>query len=212
VSNDAGERGALIVIAAPSGAGKTTLVHALLERMPNLAFSISHTTRKPRSSERHGIDYFFVDDDAFGRMAKASEFLEHALVFDHWYGTGKANVEALRNRGLTVVLEIDWQGAEQVRRAAPDSRTIFILPPSVAELEKRLRGRGTDSEETIARRLRDSVSDMRHWHEFDFIIVNDDITVAAEALAAVVSGGGEDYSIAAPATRDRARRILAGHG
>lgn len=211
MSNDARERGALVVIAAPSGAGKTTLVHALLERMPDLEFSISHTTREPRSSEMHGVDYFFVGADEFRRMADAGEFLEHALVFDHWYGTGKTYVEQLREQGQTVVLEIDWQGAEQVRLEAPDAKTIFILPPSVAELERRLRGRGTDAESTIARRLRDSVSDMQHWTEFDYIIVNDDVTAAAAALAAVVAGGGESYSSDAPATGARVRGILAGH-
>jgi len=212
VSSEVRGRGELIVIAAPSGAGKTTLVHALLERIPNLKFSISHTTRKPRSSETQGVDYFFVDDDEFRRMADAGEFLEHALVFDHWYGTGKAYVEQLRGQGQTVVLEIDWQGAQQVRREAPDAKTIFILPPSVAELERRLRGRGTDSEATIARRLRDSVSDMRHWDEFDYIIVNDDVTVAAEALAGVVAGKGESHSVDAPGLRALVAEILAGHG
>ena len=212
MSSDERERGALIVIAAPSGAGKTTLVHALLDRMPSLKFSISHTTRKPRSSEKHGVDYFFVDDDEFRRMADTGEFLEHALVFDHWYGTGKAYVEQLRLQGQTVVLEIDWQGAEQVRREAPDAKTIFILPPSVGELERRLRGRGTDSAATIARRLRDSVSDMRHWQEFDYIIVNDDVTAAAEALAAVVAGQGGRFSVESPAIRAAVADILAGTG
>jgi guanylate kinase len=211
VSGDGRDRGALIVIAAPSGAGKTTLVHALLERMPDLKFSISHTTRKPRSSEQDGVDYFFVDDGEFDRMVRAGEFLEHARVFDHWYGTGKDCVERLREQGLTVVLEIDWQGARQVRSTAPDAITIFILPPSVAELELRLRGRGTDSEATINRRLRDSVSDMQHWHEFDYIIVNDDVATAANGLADVVAGSAEDFAIDAPATRARAAAILAGH-
>jgi guanylate kinase len=212
VNDDANDRGALVVIAAPSGAGKTTLVHALLERIPDLKFSISHTTRKPRASETDGVDYFFVDDDVFRRMVDDGDFLEHARVFDHWYGTGKAYVEQLRSAGFTVVLEIDWQGAEQVRREATDAKTIFILPPSVVELDKRLRGRGTDSEATIERRLRDSVSDMSHWHDFDYIIVNDDVAAAAEALTKVVSGGGESYRSQAPETRARVKRILAGHG
>jgi guanylate kinase len=212
VSDAARERGDLIVIAAPSGAGKTTLVHALLERLPDLKFSISHTTRKPRKAERNGADYFFVDDDEFRRMIEAGDFLEYALVFDHWYGTGKKYVESLRADGQTVILEIDWQGAGQVRRAAPDAKSIFILPPSVDELEKRLRGRGTDSEATIARRLRDSVSDMRHWQEFDYIIINDDLKAATDALAEVVSGGGSRHSCEADETRARAARILAGHG
>ena len=210
MSEKAEDRGALIVIAAPSGAGKTTLVHALLERMPELEFSISHTTRKPRPSEKNGIDYFFVDENEFNRMVEAGDFLEHALVFDHWYGTGKDYVEQRRREGRTVLLEIDWQGAEQVRRKAPDAKTIFIVPPSVAELENRLRGRRTDSGATIARRLRDSVSDLRHWQEFEYIIVNDDLTAAAAALAQVVDGGGLDYRSKLPETRVRVERILAG--
>lgn len=210
MNGNAHDRGALIVIAAPSGAGKTTLVHALLERMPGLEFSISYTTREPRSSEQDGIDYFFVDDSKFNRMVEAGDFLEHAAVFDHWYGTGKAYVEALRAKGRTVLLEIDWQGAQQVRREAPDAKTIFIVPPSVAELEQRLRGRRTDSDATISRRLRDSVSDLGHWDEFDYVIVNDDLTAAAEALAEVIEGEGPAYRSETPETRAAVERILAG--
>ena len=205
------ERGDLIVIAAPSGAGKTTLVRALLERMPGLVFSVSHTTRRPRPAERHGVDYFFVDDHEFRRMVTDGEFLEHAQVFDHWYGTGRENVEALRASGRTVLLEIDWQGARQIRRTVPDARTIFILPPSIADLEARLHGRATDSESTIARRLRDSVSDMRHWDEFDYLIVNDEIDTAADALADVVAGTGESHRSTNPETRALVERMLAGH-
>jgi guanylate kinase len=208
--NASAARGDLIVIAAPSGAGKTTLVRALLQRMPELVFSISHTTRSPRPAERDGIDYFFVDEPEFLRMAEAGQFLEHALVFDHWYGTGKAYVEDLRARGRTVLLEIDWQGAQQVRQAAPDARTIFIVPPSIADLEDRLRGRATDSEATIARRLRDSVSDLEHWNEFDYVIVNDDIDQAADELAAVVAGSAEHCRSDRPETRADVERMLAG--
>lgn len=210
MSGELPERGALIVIAAPSGAGKTTLVHALLERYPDLKFSISYTTRKPRSSERNGIDYFFVDDDEFERMIAAGDFLEHALVFDHWYGTGKEHVESLRAKGDTVVLEIDWQGARQVRREAPDAKTIFILPPTVAELERRLRHRATDSEATIARRLADSVSDMRHWDEFGYIVFNDEVASAADDLAEVVIGNGQSHRSDLAGTRARIERMLAG--
>src|SRR5262245_30698222 len=146
------ERGKLFVISAPSGAGKTSLVKALLERAPHLRFSISYTTRKQRPNELHGRDYFFVAGNAeFERMAAAGEFLEHAKVFDNYYGTAKAQVEAILNGGDNVILEIDWQGARQIRKAMPECKTIFILPPSRAELEKRLRGRGTDSDEVIAR-------------------------------------------------------------
>jgi len=205
----AARAGDLVVIAAPSGAGKTTLVHALLQRMPDLQFSISYTTRKPRPAERDGVDYFFVSREQFEAMLAADEFLEHALVFDHWYGTGKAHVAAQRAAGQTVVLEIDWQGAQQVRRAAPEARTIFIVPPSVPELERRLRGRGTDSDAVIRRRLVDSVSDLGHWQEFDYVIFNDDVDRAAAELADVVSGGGEAHRSSVPAVRARVEGILA---
>jgi len=205
------QRGALVVIAAPSGAGKTTLVRALLERLPAIRFSISYTTRPPRPAERDGVDYRFVTEDEFQAMVAAGEFLEHAQVFDHWYGTSKAGVEALRRAGHIVLLEIDWQGARQVRRAAPDARTIFIVPPGVPELEKRLRGRGTDSEAVIARRLRDSVSDLGHWDEFDYVIVNDDLARAADELAAVVAGDAPANRRDDPAVRRQMARILAGH-
>lgn len=204
------KRGALIVIAAPSGAGKTTLVHALMARMPDLRFSISYTTRRPRSSERDGVDYFFIDEPEFRRMADAGEFLEHANVFDHWYGTGRAYVEGLRDAGHSVLLEIDWQGARQIRRTAPDARTIFIVPPGVGELEKRLRGRGTDTEDVIRRRLEDSLSDLTHWQEFDYVVVNDDLSRATDELEAVVMGRGEANSRDAPATVARLERLLAG--
>ncbi|HUF73827.1 MAG TPA: guanylate kinase [Gammaproteobacteria bacterium] len=209
MNRKASDRGGLIVIAAPSGAGKTTLVHELLKRMPDLAFSISHTTREPRPKEKHGVDYFFVDTNEFERMARSGAFLEHAEVFDHWYGTGKAGVESLRAAGRTVLLEIDWQGARQVRREAPDAKLIFIVPPSLHELEARLRGRRTDSDATIERRLRDSVGDLSHWHEFDYVIVNDDLAGSAEALARVVGGGGEDCRSDSPAIRRRVESMLA---
>lgn len=205
-------RGALIVIAAPSGAGKTTLVRGLLERMPELKFSVSCTTRAPRPAETNGVDYRFIDKTEFRRMIEAGEFLEHAEVFDHWYGTSKADVEALRVAGHPVLLEIDWQGARQVRRAVPDARFIFIAPPDVAALEQRLRRRGTDSEAVIARRLADSVSDLKHWDEFDYVIVNDTLAAAIAELEAIVAGGGEASSSRAPAVRQRMQRMLAGPG
>ena len=205
-----GQRGALIVIAAPSGAGKTTLVRALLEAMPNVRFSISYTTRKPRPTERNGIDYHFVDEATFARMAEAGEFLEHAQVFDYHYGTSKAAVDELRAAGYTVLLEIDWQGARQVRQAAHDARTIFIVPPSVAELERRLRGRGTESVPVIRCRLRDSLSDLAHWPEFDFVIVNDRVETAVAELLAIVQGHGAPYRSNSPPLVARIERILAG--
>lgn len=185
------KRGKLFVIAAPSGAGKTSLVRALMERRPALRFSISYTTRQQRPKERHGHDYFFVDKADFERMAAAGEFLEHARVFDNYYGTSRAQVEQLLDQSQDVLLEIDWQGAQQIRRALPECRSIFVLPPSREALEQRLRGRGTDSDEVIARRLRDSIADLSHWSEFDYIVINDDFGRATEDLEAIVTGQGE---------------------
>jgi guanylate kinase len=184
-------RGKLFVIAAPSGAGKTSLVRALMERRPALRFSISYTTRTPRASETPGKDYFFIDKPEFERMAAAGEFLEHARVFDNYYGTSRAQVVQLLEQGQDVLLEIDWQGAQQIRRALPECRSIFVLPPSREALEQRLRGRGTDSDEVIARRLRDSIADLSHWNEFDYIVINDDFGRATADLEAIVSGNGE---------------------
>jgi len=184
-------RGKLFVIAAPSGAGKTSLVRALMERRPALRFSISYTTRKQRPTERDGHDYFFVDKPEFERMVAAGEFLEHARVFDNYYGTSRKQVEQILDQGQDVLLEIDWQGAQQIRQALPECRSIFVLPPSVAALEQRLRNRATDSDEVIARRLRDSIADLSHWSEFDYIVVNDDFTHATAELEAIVSGQGE---------------------
>jgi guanylate kinase len=203
-------RGALFVIAAPSGAGKTTLVRALLKRVPEVRFSISYTTRPARPGERDGADYSFVAVAEFERMIRSGEFLEHARVFDHWYGTSKSHVERLRAAGHPVLLEIDWQGAQQVRRAVPDAQTIFIVPPNVAELERRLRGRGTDSEAVIQRRLKDSLGDLAHWKEFDYIVVNDDLEAAAGEFAAIVAGKGSASKRDRPEVRERVLRILAG--
>lgn len=185
------QRGKLFVIAAPSGAGKTSLVRALMRRQPGLRFSISYTTRKQRPAEQHGRDYFFVDKAEFQRMIAAGEFLEHAQVFDNFYGTSKAQVESLLSGGDSVLLEIDWQGARQIRSALPECQSIFILPPSRAELERRLRDRATDSEEVIARRLRDSIADMSHWNEFDYVAVNDNFERATQQLEAIVTDRGE---------------------
>jgi len=184
-------RGRLFVIAAPSGAGKTSLVKALVERRPELRVSISHTTRKKRPTEEHGREYFFVSVPEFEELVARGQFLEHARVFDNYYGTSRETVEKLLAEGNDVILEIDWQGARQVRAAMPECKTIFILPPSRDALEKRLRGRGTDSEEVIARRLRDAVGDMSHWNEFDYVVVNDDFDQAVDQLAGIIQGAGE---------------------
>jgi guanylate kinase len=199
-------RGTLFVVAAPSGAGKTSLVNALLERMPALRMSVSHTTRHRRPTEQHGREYYFVGVPEFERLVAAGEFLEHARVFDNLYGTARAPVEARLAQGGDIVLEIDWQGARQVRAAMPDCVTIFILPPSREALEKRLRSRATDSAEVISRRLRDAVSDMSHWREFDYVVVNDDFAKAVGDLMAIVLAHGERAPAAAPAGKGASRR------
>lgn len=180
----------LFLMTAPSGAGKTSLVHALLQRHPNLRFSVSYTTRPKRPAEVEGRDYHFVNEAEFRRMVTAGEFLEHARVFEHCYGTARRAVENELAQGHDLLLEIDWQGAAQVRRAMPGAVSIFILPPSCAELQRRLRERATDSEAVIERRLREAVADMRHWPEFDYVIVNDDFERAVAELEAVLTGRG----------------------
>ena len=202
-------RGALYVIAAPSGAGKTSLVKAVLARDPSLRVSVSHTTRKQREKEIPGRDYNFVSVDEFKRLIGQDAFLEHAQVFDNFYGTGRAQVEALRNAAHDVILEIDWQGAQQVRRAQPDCRSIFILPPSRAELEARLRNRNTDSDQVIERRLRDAVADMSHYAEFDRVIVNDEFETAVAQLLTILRGGGTEYDAKRPALKALLADLLA---
>ncbi len=205
-----GTRGQLFVIAAPSGAGKTTLVHRLMQARPELQFSISYTTRPKRRTETHGKDYFFVSVAEFQSMVSAGEFLEHAVVFDNHYGTSKQQVLTILKQGQNVILEIDWQGAQQVRGNMPDCQSVFILPPSVAELKRRLTGRGTDSEAVIARRFRDALADMSHWHEFDFAIVNDDLDQAAAELEDIVGGKGQKYAVAAVHVKAAVARIVEG--
>jgi guanylate kinase len=202
------QRGGLWVIAAPSGAGKTSLVRKLLERDPKLRFSISYTTRPRRKSEKNQRDYFFVKEPTFKKLVQRNAFLEYAQVFDNWYGTGREYVDKVRDKGYTVLLEIDWQGAQQVRKRARDAQTIFILPPNAGELARRLRARDTDSEETIQRRLRDSLGDMTHWDEFDHLIVNDDFEAALGELADVIGGADQSHRTALPAVRARAKAIL----
>jgi guanylate kinase len=187
-----GKEGKLFVIAAPSGAGKTSLVREVMKRMPELRFSISYTTRPRRATERDEHDYFFVDKPTFQDMIGRGKFLEHAQVFDNFYGTSKPQVQKMLDAGDNVLLEIDWQGAQQIRRAMPQAISVFILPPSRAELERRLRDRKTDSDEVIARRLRDSIVDMSHWNEFDYVVVNDEFERAVTDLQAILSDRGEE--------------------
>ena len=203
-----GPKAKLFVIAAPSGAGKTTLVKSLVSVQPELRFSISYTTRKKRRTEAHGVDYLFVDKDQFSELKESGELLESAEVFDNHYGTSRSQVEEHLADGHDVILEIDWQGARQVRQAMPECVTIFILPPSVGELEKRLRDRRTDSDEVIARRLRDAVSDMSHWDEFDYVVINDDLNQAVADLEAILAGEGGSSSTGHVALRRAVSRII----
>ncbi len=184
-------RGHLYVITAPSGAGKTSLLRALLQRRPGLSFSVSCTTRATRSHEQDGRDYHFVSRQEFERMVDAGEFIEHADVFGNLYGTRRATVESALVEGRDLILEIDWQGARQVRERLPEAIQIFILPPSRAELETRLHKRGTESPEAIARRLAESISEMSHWREFDFVVVNREFDEALAEIEAIFDGRGE---------------------
>ena len=200
--------GKLFVFAAPSGAGKTTLVNAVVKKHPELRFSISYTTRKPRVNEADGVDYLFVKEDEFMRLRDEGEMLEHAQVFDNYYATSRSQVDKHLADRRDVVLEIDWQGARQVRESMLDCVTIFIFPPSLAELERRLRARGTDSAGVIERRLRDSRSDMAHWDEFDHVIINDDLDHAIIDLEAVLEGNGAASATSNPELRRAVEGII----
>lgn len=186
-NNEINYPGTLFVFAAPSGAGKTSLVKALLENMVGISVSVSHTTRAMRPGEEDGIDYHFVDIPTFEQMAGQDAFLEHAKVFDNYYGTSRTGIEQQLALGMDVILEIDWQGARQVCELMPETVGVFILPPSREALEERLRGRGTDSEEIIARRMRDAQSESSHYGEFDYVVINDDFDTALAELQAIVT-------------------------
>lgn len=179
-------KGKLYIISAPSGAGKTSLVKQLVKDLKQLIVSVSHTTRKIREGEQQDRDYFFSTTEEFKQMIADNAFLEHAQVFDHFYGTAKKSVEDTLKNGLDVILEIDWQGAQQVRKMMPDSLSIFILPPSIEILQQRLEGRGQDSEEIIQRRMRDAVEEMSHYNEFDYLVVNDDFQQASDEIKSIV--------------------------
>ncbi len=179
--------GTLYIISAPSGAGKTSLVKALLKETPGITVSVSHTTRKPRPGETDGVEYHFVDVETFRAMVGDGAFLEHAQVFDNFYGTSRSAALDLLKRGTDVILEIDWQGARQVRAMIPGAVSIFILPPSHNALDERLRGRGQDGEEVIARRMRDAISEMTHYAEFDYLVINDQFEQALLDLQAIIA-------------------------
>ncbi len=181
--------GTLYIISAPSGAGKTSLVKALLDQDKQLTVSVSNTTREAREGEQDGVDYHFTRLDRFEEMVAAGEFLEHAKVFDNRYGTSQAEVERLLAQGLDVILEIDWQGAQQARERMPGCVAIYILPPSLEALKSRLRGRGQDDDEIIARRMQDARSECSHYDEYNYLIINDNFDTALADLASIFRAG-----------------------
>lgn len=179
-------RGNLFILSAPSGAGKSSLINALLERHSDMKVSVSHTTRSPRPGEENGVHYHFVTQDEFKQVIADNGFFEWAQVFDNYYGTSKQSIETQLANGIDVFLDIDWQGARQVRELVSDVRTIFILPPSKQELEARLNSRGQDSAEVIASRMAKAQSETSHYNEYDYLIVNDDFDTALYQLETIV--------------------------
>jgi guanylate kinase len=177
--------GTLYIVSAPSGAGKTSLVTALIKADPRVSVSVSHTTRAMRPGEAHGVNYHFVSHDEFKGLITQGDFLEHAEVFGNFYGTSRSALQEVLDQGNDLILEIDWQGAQQVRKLMPEARSVFILPPSQQALRERLDGRGQDSEEIIAGRMKEAVSEMEHYDEYEYVIINDDFGVALEELKAV---------------------------
>ncbi|MBT5155071.1 MAG: guanylate kinase [Gammaproteobacteria bacterium] len=186
-------RGQLFVISAPSGAGKTSLVRALMEPSNTIGVAISHTTRAKRPEETDGINYHFVTEVEFNALVDQGEFLESATVFEHLYGTSTSAVNLILQQGKHLVLEIDWQGAAQVRQKLPGTQSIFIFPPSLGALRDRLENRGQDDVETVDKRMSAAFEELSHWHEFDYLIVNDQFDTALAQLQAVVAGEGAGY-------------------
>jgi len=181
-------KGKLFIFSAASGTGKTSLAKALVESTPEVAFSVSHTTRAPRPGEQHGVHYYYVTREEFDRMVANSEFVEYATVFGNSYGTSKQAIEDQVKSGKSVILDIDWQGARAIKKWQPEAVSIFILPPSRAALRERLTNRKQDSQEVIDRRMREAVAEMSHYSEFDLLVVNDDFTAALEDLKAILRG------------------------
>lgn len=181
--------GNLYVIAAPSGTGKTTLVHALVQSLTDIIVSISHTTRAKRPAEVDGVNYHFINHETFQEMVEHGDFLEHAVIFNHFYGTSRSAVEQTLARGIDVILEIDWQGAQQIQSLFPESISIFILPPSFKVLSERLHSRNQDNKAIIQARLEDVAETVSHVHEFDYIVVNDDFETALNDLKTIIQAG-----------------------
>ena len=181
-------KGTLYVISAASGAGKTSLVSAVLDQVSDIEVSVSHTTREPREGEVDGVNYHFIDSDTFQAMVDAGEFFESATVFGNMYGTSRQHIQEQLLKGKDVILEIDWQGARQIRQLMADCKSIYIVPPSIAALRERLTSRGQDDEAVIDKRMQEAVSEMSHYAEFEYLVVNDDFDEARENLAAIILG------------------------
>lgn len=177
--------GSLYIVSAPSGAGKTSLIKALIERNPDISVTVSHTTREMRPGEEDGVNYHFIDKDRFQEMISNNAFLEHARVFDNFYGTSKQSVENQMNAGSDVILEIDWQGARQIKELMPEHTSIFILPPSRSALQERLTNRGQDSDDIINRRMQDAISEISHYDEYDYLVINDNFDQALDELESI---------------------------
>jgi guanylate kinase len=201
--------GTLYIVSAPSGAGKTSLLKALLENAQGIGLSVSHTTRAKRPGEQEGVHYHYVDEATFTQMVADQAFLEHAKVFDNYYGTSQAAVLAQLASGQDVILEIDWQGAQQVREHFPQAVGIFILPPSKDALRERLTDRGQDDTAIIDRRMRDAEAEMSHYHEFDYVVVNDEFEGALGELRAIITSQRLSISRQQVVLRDLIKALLA---
>lgn len=201
-------KGNLFIVSAPSGAGKTSLLKELLKANDRLVLSVSHTTRPPRPGEVDGEHYHFVSVDEFVKLAGEGAFLEQAQVFDNYYGTSQAGVQSQLGQGLDVVLEIDWQGAQQVRKVFPDAISVFIIPPSITALRERLSGRGQDNDTVIERRMRDARKELSHYAEYDFLVVNDRFEDALDDLACIVRAQSLRLERNAPRHADALQEML----
>lgn len=199
----------LYIVSAPSGAGKTSLLKALIDTEEQISVSVSHTTRAMRPGEVNGVDYHFVDKDEFTRMVGEGAFLEHAQVFDNFYGTGEASIRQQLAQGTDVILEIDWQGARQVRERFPEAVSVFILPPTQTALRQRLKGRGQDSADIIERRMRDAKNEMSHYPEYDYLVVNDVFDQALGELRAIVVSQRLRLDAQSQRLEERLRNLLA---
>ena len=198
----------LFVVSAPSGTGKTTIVKRLVEENRDLGLAVSHTTRPPRDQERDRRDYYFVSDAVFDAIRGGDGFLEHANVFGNRYGTSRREVEERLASGRQVILEIDWQGAEQVRQAMPEAQSIFLLPPSRDELRSRLKGRNSDKPDVLERRFAEARHDVRKWTDFHFVLINDHIEATCRRMSSILNGDGAQYAVADEKHRARMEEII----